>query len=283
MANKIDTVISRNKLTIRREPYWQRISKGFHIGFRKMSEGAGETWHVRHGDESGHEIQLSLGALDSWPQHARFDRAVEVARELLSRRVHGACDLAPPSPTVMDACNAYVRRIHELKGSRPARDLQARYKRWVEPDPLHKIELAKLSREDLDNFRRRLVASPVKRNTAGVLRERSKDSVNRDMAALRAALNRALADRLVTTDFAWREPLKAYKNVSKRRGLYLDRDQRRRLISHGREDVAQFLRGLSMLPLRPGALAALAVEDFDSRLQVCGCAGEIGPIATCVK
>lgn len=71
-----------------------------------------------------------------------------------------------------------------------------------------------------------------------------------------------------TTDFAWREPLKAFKNVSKRRGLYLDREQRRNFIKNAPGDLAAFLRGLSMLPLRPGALAALTVDDFDCRLSV---------------
>jgi integrase len=135
-------------------------------------------------------------------------------------------------------------------------------------DQIHNVELAKLTREHLDKFRRRLMAAPVKIDKAGSLRERSKDTVNRDMAALRGALNRALSDRLVTTDFAWREPLKAYKNVSKRRGLYLDREQRRSFIDHAPEDLAAFLTGLSILPLRPGALAALTVADYDCRLQV---------------
>jgi integrase len=112
------------------------------------------------------------------------------------------------------------------------------------------------------------VAYPVRINNSGEVRDRSKDTVNRDMAALRAALNRSMADRMVTSDFAWREPLKAYKNVSRRRDLYLDRQQRAEFIRHAPEDLATFLRGLSMLPLRPGALAALTIEDFDCRLQV---------------
>ena len=170
--------------------------------------------------------------------------------------------------TVLNVCNAYVKLIQELKGSKPANDLAARYRRWVLPDPIYKIELVKLTREHLNGFRRRLIASPVRVNKAGDVRERSKDSVNRDMAALRAALNRAFADRMVTTDFAWREPLKAFKNVSKRRSLYLDREQRRNFIKHAPDDLAAFLRGLSTLPLRPGALAALTKDDFDFRLRV---------------
>jgi site-specific recombinase XerD len=268
MGHKIETVTARAKLKVRREPYWQRISKGFHVGFRKMSGASSGTWVLRHVRDDGHEIEHSLGTLDGCPDHRRFDQAVEQAREWLGRGAPDEDRANRPAPTVMDACDAYVNRIRELKGKEPADDLEARYRRWVRSDPIHSVELAKLTREHLDNYRRRLLAAPVKTNTAGTLRERSKDTVNRDMAALRAALNRALADRIVTTDFAWREPLKAYKNASKRRGLYLDRQQRRNFIDQASEDLAPFLEGLSILPLRPGALAALTVEDFDCRLHV---------------
>jgi hypothetical protein len=217
---KIDTVTARAKLKGRREPYWQRISKGFHVGFRKMSGSSSGTWVLRHLGENGHEIEHSLGTLDGCPDHRRFDQAVVSAREWLARDASDVERTNSPVFTVMDACDAYVSRIRELKGAKPADDLEARYHRWVRPDPIHNIELAKLTREHLDNFRRRLIAAPVRIGKAGPVRERSKDTVNRDMAALRAALNRALSDRLVATDFAWREPLKAYKNVSKRRGLY---------------------------------------------------------------
>lgn len=268
MSHKIDTVTARTRLKARREPYWQRVSKGFHVGFRKMSSSSQGTWLLRHVGENGRETEHSLGTLEEFPDHRRFDEAVESARGWLSRDVTDVASQNQSTPTVIDACDAYVNRIREMKGSKPAHDLEARYRRWVRTDPIHNIELSKLTRQHLDDFRRRLVASPVRSSKAGNLRERSKDSVNRDMAALRAALNRALADRIVTTDFAWREPLKAYKNVSRRRGLYLDREQRRKFIEEAPEDLASFLRGLSILPLRPGALAALSVEDFDCRLHV---------------
>ncbi|MFA7581142.1 hypothetical protein [Castellaniella sp.] len=84
---------------------------------------------------------------------------------------------------------------------------------------------------------------------------------------MRAALNLAFADGKVTSDFAWREDLKPIKNASRRRELYLDRKQRRNLIAHAPPEIAPFLQCLSMLPLRPGALAALQVADFNARLK----------------
>jgi integrase len=266
MPNKIDTVAARSKLPARREPYWHKINKGFYIGFRKMSANSGGTWLLRHRTDNGTEIESSLGNLDAFKAHERFDRATEAARDWLTRV--GNTPIANRSFSVWDACTEYVKRIHELKGAKPAQDLEARYLRLVKTDPIHKIELAKLTRDDVNGFRRRVVALPVRFNKAGDTRERSKDTVNRDMASVRAALNRAFANRMVTSDFAWREPLKAFNNVSKRRGLYLDRAQRRRFIECAAEDLAILIRGLSILPLRPGALAPLTVDDFDVRLGV---------------
>ena len=37
MATTISTVTARDKLKVRREPYWSRISSGCQLGYRKMS------------------------------------------------------------------------------------------------------------------------------------------------------------------------------------------------------------------------------------------------------
>ena len=88
------------------------------------------------------------------------------------------------------------------------------------------------------------------------------------MSCLRAALNLAYVDGLVTSDFAWRGKLLPLKDADRRRELYLDKQQRRKFIEKAPADLAVFLRGLSLLPLRPGALAALTVGSFDKRLGV---------------
>jgi integrase len=85
------------------------------------------------------------------------------------------------------------------------------------------------------------------------------------MVPFRAALNMALEEGHALTARAWRSALKPTKATGGRRNLYLDREQRRELIAALADDVAAFVRGLSLLPLRPGALAALTVSDFDAR------------------
>jgi integrase len=265
MGDRIDTVTARGKLAARRDPYWQRISQGLFVGFRKMTSGTTGTWMIRYRSENRKQLQKSLGSLEQFPAFERFDRAVDAAKKLITHLHQGG---STETSTVMDACDAYTTKIRELKGSKAADDLDARYRRWVANDPVHRIELTKLTREHIHSFRNRMVAAPVKVGKSAITRARSKDTVNRDIAAIRAALNQALSDGKVTSDFAWRIPLAAFKNVTKRRELYLDRNQRKELIRMAPPDLAQFVKGLSMLPLRPGALAALLVADFDTKFEI---------------
>jgi hypothetical protein len=58
---------------------------------------------------------------------------------------------------------------------------------------------------------------------------RAKDSANRNLVALKAALNRALESRLISSDFAWRT-VKAFEKVSRRRERFLEPEQRRKLL-----------------------------------------------------
>lgn len=261
MATKIDTVTAREALKPRKEPYWSKRSEGQFIGFRRTLDSSGN-WHARYRLKSGDQSTRGLGALDEFPPHERYSRAVVLADEWFRHLDKGG---ATTSGTVLEACNAYAQHIREDKGDTAADDLAGRYRRWVESDTIADIELSKLDRHDMKAYRQRLVKAPKSGKTEDPA-ARSKDTVNRDMAAVRAALNHAFKDGLVTTDFAWREPLKAFKNVTKRRTLYLDMEQRRAFVKAASDDLALFLRCLSALPLRPGALAALLVCDFDPRI-----------------
>jgi integrase len=99
-------------------------------------------------------------------------------------------------------------------------------------------------------------------------RPRAASSLNRDLAPFRAALNHAFENRVATSNAAWRTSLKAIRNANGRRNVYLDAGQRQQLVHAAPADMAAFVRGLCLVPLRPGALAAMTVADFDRRLGV---------------
>lgn len=55
--------------------------------------------------------------------------------------------------------------------------------------------------------------------------------------------------------------------ADRRRELYLDRDERKKLIDATSDEGRPFVKALCLLPLRPGALAGLKVRDFDKRTR----------------
>ncbi len=139
------------------------------------------------------------------------------------------------------------------------------------PIQLLRVKLDKLRRHHLQGWRKRLEQAPalLTRNKKGEKRtkERAESTVNRDMVPLRAALGRVLKPGAPNTDAAWQEALRPFKGADKRRELYLDRAERKRLIDASTADAQPFIKGLCLLPLRPGALAGLTAGDFDRRTR----------------
>ncbi|MEZ5800083.1 MAG: tyrosine-type recombinase/integrase [Nitratireductor sp.] len=161
--------------------------------------------------------------------------------------------------TIADACKEYGK-------ARP--EAEQRFRRYVYADPVAKVKLDKLRRRHIQEWRERMEAQPVlvsRRRKAATYRDRAPSTVNRDMAVFRAALAKVLPPGRPNSESAWQEALQANANANGRRTLYLDRGQRRRLLENTDLEAAPFVRALCLLPLRPGALAALTVEDFDKR------------------
>lgn len=253
----LTTVRTREKLAPRREPYWQRLAMGQFLGFRPSTIGKGGTWIARFYDpDTGRKPIRSLGDFGHLPPSDRHAAAAKEAREWFDHLSHGGSE---DDVTIRQVCERYAAK-------RP--DAATRFGRYVYADPIASIKLRKLRKHHIEAWRGRLEAMPamVTRNKTGhaVTRARSVATVNRDMVPFRAALNEALERGEVATAHAWQSALKPAE-AKARRTLYLDKAERRALLAKLPEDAATFCRGLCLLPLRPGALAALTVADLDAR------------------
>lgn len=268
-GGRIDSANARSKLIASPAPYWHRLSPGCHLGFRKLPQGEG-TWIAKWRDPgTGKRFEKSLGAIvDDGRRPYAFERAKKMAEDWF--RDLGA-GLVAHSLTVADACRQHIDALRRDDGETKAKMEEARFERFVYADALGRVELGKLQPEHVIAWRKRLADLPAKvtrsKKKEEVTRQRSAATINRDMVPLRAALNRALDANLVATDIAWRAPLKPIKNSDRRREIYLDRDDRKSLLDHARDDIRDFLRALALLPLRPGALASLTVADYDQKLR----------------
>ena len=278
MPQAIQTVAARTRLKPKREPYWSRINKGFALGFRKMSTSTSGTWILRT-LESGtnKKTYKSLGDFSELPDHQRFDAAMQEAAKLVEHIGKGG--ITAPK-TIRDVCGNYAAHHRQTKTEKTAVDTERRFKSYVLDDArFANLEISKLTPAHIDAWRKRLTARPVKQGMRGTKRKaegyavdklaklRTPSTLNRDMTPFRAALNLAFGEGWVTTDFAWRTKLRPLKNADTQRELYLDKDQRTKFISMATPDLSMFLRGMAMLPVRPGALAELKVRDFDKRIQ----------------
>lgn len=268
MAHRIDTVEGRSRLKPRTPPYWQKLTTGCHIGFRK-SAGSDGTWLAQAYDPSSRkQTRISHGKLDHLPAHQQFDEAKKLSEAWFEHIGKGG---STKVINVRTACERYVQRLNDAGSKKNAKDTEARFIRWVYSDGIADISLTKLTRKSVEQWRSRVANTPVKTNphsNTSLTRERSASTLNRDMAALRAALNNAYDNGDVTHNTAWRVALRAVENATGRRDTYLDKAQRSSLIAEAPDDLAIFLRCLSLIPLRPGALASLTVANFNSKLSV---------------
>ncbi|GGF53490.1 Phage integrase family protein [Mameliella alba] len=260
MALDLSKVGAREQLPVKREPHWQRLRAGCFLGFRRSKCGGKGTWTARAYDEDAGKYRVkSLGDFGSLPGNEMFGAAKRAAEAHAEMVESGGIEQTKVE-TVADACREYAK-------TRP--EAEQRFGRYVYNDPIARLKLAKLRRRHLCEWRERLKARPsaASRGQDGALlyRDRALSTVNRDMAVLRAALAKVLTAGAPNSEAAWQEGLKPFPNANGRRTLYLDRDQRRKLVECCAPEAAPFVRALCLLPLRPGAMAALTAGDFDGR------------------
>ena len=240
------------------EPHWQRLRFGCFLGFRPSQRGGKGTWIARAYDpDTGKYSRKALGDYGSLAGHEVFVEAKRDAEKWADRVEKGAV----PSEileTVADACRSYAAENPNAEGG---------LKRSVYSDAIANVKLDKLRKHHLQIWRKNLEKTPalITRSKIGPAqtRVRSKATVNRDMVPLRAALRRVLALGTPKSDSAWQEALKPYKGADNRRQLYLDRNDRKKILDVVDTELEPFVRALCLLPLRPGALASLKVRDFE--------------------
>ena len=209
-----------------------------------------------------------MGEFSDHPAHARFDIASKAARDWFTHLGRGG---KAKAITVKVACANYVKHLTGAGKAHAALDNEQRFARWVDDHKIGGITLQKFKPGDIDGWRTGLAVTPTiphDKKSKKPPRALSAGTLNRDMTSLRAALNPAVENGDATSDSAWKMKLRPLKDADHRRDVYLDLSQRRALIAKAPADLAAFLNALSLVPLRPGAMAALVAGSFDKRLSM---------------
>jgi len=257
MAYELHKVRVRNALEPRREPYWGApLARGRVLGFRRIDAATG-SWIARMRNETGHKIYRSLGFLTD---KFDYEAARQAALEWFGQQDAGVADAVV---TVAEACRRYVeeRRREERNGC--AHDAEKRFERTVYKIPFGAIPLTKLRTPRIREWRDGL--------------KLSKGTSNRTLTDLKAALNLAVANRLVhpVMKREWGD-VKAHPNATQRRTLFLDLRQRRRLLDAADGALRDLIEAAALTGARAGELTSATRGQFDTRLKLITFKGKVG-------
>lgn len=247
MAINIKSKTGRAALTPRPEPYWERMSAGCHLGFR----AGADTWVAKHRDAAtGKRLIHALG------EFSEFDQAATAARAWFEQLSHGV----KADATVKDACDVYVAKLEADGRKAAAKDAAGRFKRLVNDDRFGTIKLADLRKAYIEAW----FSAQIKGKAEGEDLRKAKDSANRNLATLKAALNAAVASDMIVSDRAWKV-IKKHQDVGQsRRDAFLRTEQRQALLDACPADLAALVKAALLTGFRPGELAALNVRDVVS-------------------
>jgi len=280
--------------------FQEHIAPGQFLGYKRPASGGAGSWSARRkvgaSDRLGGLGTADDGIAADGADVLTYQQAMAAAvkwcqgqerREAEGDAVDGAETQAPggaePPPkgraTVAYCLEAYFKDQERRgkKGSGRARQSAAA---WILP-ALGAIEVARLTRGRIESWHNAVADSP-KRLRTGVGQDQRhaplpasddekrarKDSANRILAILKAALTFAVDRRLADSgDMPWTKA-KPFPQTTKARIRFLQPDEATRLVNVstnvcGRE-FADLVRGALLTGCRYGELARLRCMDFDS-------------------
>jgi len=266
---KIDTRSARARLAARTSSYWTHIDRGRQLGYRKGAKSA--VWIAKIvSPDLGLRKECALGIADDVSDAdgrdvLTYSQAQEKAREWFVAAEAEARREASPAPdaplTVREACLRYVAYLEAEK--RTGKDADQRLKKHVIPK-LGDINITDLTLTELEEWRNGLVARDEDDDPDA--ERRSKDTANRLLNYLKAALNRLMLDpsNNIADDRAWRF-LKPFRDVGKARDVHLDHDQIARLLSVTTGAFKTLITGALLTGCRAGELKAMDVRHFNTK------------------
>ena len=249
MAINLRTKSAREALAPRRNPYFHCLRPGLYIGYRRLEEGDG-TWIARKLQEGTKQyVFRSFGTLSGYEEAVRETEAWAGGVEI---------GVTHKGTTLEAACEAYVKHQRTHKSKTSAADAEGRFKRLVYGRKIGTILLNKLRPQHLRDW----MADQLDEDGDEEDVRKSKDSANRNLNTLKAALNLALRDQLVTTDAGWKT-VTPFPKAGRRRTGDLTPKDRAALLSHCDPDLAALVKALLLTAVRPGEIATCDVADFD--------------------
>jgi integrase len=275
---KLDSFTARSKLKKGRQPHWEALHAGTHLGYQRQKGTTFGRWLLRRYLGQGNKYRVTpLGLVDD-AQKAdgvkilSHDQAEAKARAMVATPNGDKIQ----NITVRQAFARYVEWKRNLGQS--VADVMSRGTAHILP-PLGDLVVSQLTAELLRKWLSTMAASPAMiRPKNGKVQYRPEGAAaasdeairkrrataNRVLTMLKAILNHAFDDEQVNNRDAWGRRLKPFKDVDAARVRYLEIAEAKRLINGCEPDFRFLVRAALETGARYSELARLEVVDFNS-------------------
>lgn len=281
---KLDSRTSRFKLAAGKR-HQERIAEGCYLAYRRPVSGGTGSWLARWVDkETKKEIQKRLADADDYLDADGIKvldfNAAQTAAENWFKDLNKAAhfeatgEMVTTGPyTVANAMTDYLLDA-EKRGVKGHGIMTLSINAHIVPK-LGEVSLAKLTKKRMEDWLKALAESPRRmtgkvreevKHLAGPLtedeRRARKDSANRVLTSLKAALNLAVREGRYSGPMPWLE-VKKFKGVGMARVRFLTVQEQRRLVNKCEDGFKQLVQAALYTGCRYGELCRLKVRDFN--------------------
>ena len=271
--------------------FQEPLSPGWYLVYRRPVSGAAGAWSACWvNPKTKVQTRKTLGIADDFQDadgkailtYAQAQTSAIKWLERKTKRILSAEDIETThdaSYTVADALLAYFKdgERRAMKGASRAR-MSANA--WIVP-ALGELEVSRLTRELLESWLDRIAAAPRRirtkagqapafappPDTADAIRAR-KDSANRVLSILKAALNFAVDRRLVNVPNPSWQKVKPFKGTASSRIRFLNPDEQVKLIKACPLEFKNLVKGALLTGCRYGELARLQCKDYNPSADI---------------
>ena len=253
---RIETRESRRRLKPRKEPYWRTVHKGLAIGYyRGVRTGS---WNVRRIID-GRKVYQRIATADD---HADSDGKMVLSYAQAVQWAMTGDRTKPATPegkyTVAEAVEEYLDDL-EARSPHGYHDAELRYQKHVLPI-FGPRTVASLTRAEIRRWHQRIAAT---KNDDPEKRRQRCNTANRNLTALKAALNFSYHEGRVSDRSAW-DQVKPFLQVDAPRVRYLSESEARLLINRASDEFRPLIRAALLTGCRYGEIISVEVSHFDA-------------------
>jgi integrase len=270
-SSKLDTRGARARLKVRGKPYFAAVLKGVAIGYRKSASGGMWCDRVLTSGTKDYVTETFAQADDTADADGVFvltwDQAVNAVRERRSKRAVTAAGGGPY--TVARAFTDWGGGKNRLKDSATRVELVPDWFKTLDAN-------TELSTEKLTELRDELVSrgrgkraregQPQRfdpRTATAEEARKAKDSANKVMTLVKAALNKAFKKGKINSDVAWKR-YEPFEGVAAAKIDYFTQAQVKALLAACPGDFGQLVTGALVTGARYNELCKMRVKNFSA-------------------